>query len=444
MRLKCRYEGDIRTVIVQPEHDFSQVKKRLSSDYGFEVALKYEDSDKDMITLSSQNDFDDMFHLGIETINVHVTEAALLPNLSQRNRSNSITNSNRSSASLFLINPNMSAINMSNNVATGNSGTVQLQRMFSATTRLERFPSIDSTNSLLSNNSQQQEFQFDRNIRWKRGEMLGQGAFGVVYLGLNIDSGELMAVKQMAIDEVSSRELSSLENEINLLRNLGHQNIVRYIGTEVTPTALSIFLEYAPGGSLKALIDKFGHLEEGVAKSYTRQLLLGLEYLHRNGIAHRDIKGANCLVGNDGVIKLADFGNSKQWRSTGKGSGAGHTQASGDLKGTPSWMAPEVIREQGGIISWKKADVWSLACTTLEMTTGKPPWSQFQNSVTILYHIACQDTLPEYPKGASVELLTFLNVCLQRDPSRRPDITSLLLHSFVANAGMPMQVPHHI
>ena len=180
MRLKCRYEGDIRTVIVQPEHDFSQVKKRLSSDYGFEVALKYEDSDKDMITLSSQNDFDDMFHLGIETINVHVTEAALLPNLSQRNRSNSITNSNRSSASLFLINPNMSAINMSNNVATGNSGTVQLQRMFSATTRLERFPSIDSTNSLLSNNSQQQEFQFDRNIRWKRGEMLGQGAFGVV------------------------------------------------------------------------------------------------------------------------------------------------------------------------------------------------------------------------------------------------------------------------
>jgi serine/threonine protein kinase len=86
--------------------------------------------------------------------------------------------------------------------------------------------------------------------------------------------GELMAVKQIAIDEVSTKELSSLENEINLLRSFRHPNIVRYIGTEVTPLALSIFLEYVPGGSLKALIDKFGQLEESVAKSYTRQVPL--------------------------------------------------------------------------------------------------------------------------------------------------------------------------
>jgi serine/threonine protein kinase len=173
--------------------------------------------------------------------------------------------------------------------------------------------------------------------------MLGQGAFGVVYLGLNIDSGELMAVKQMATDDVSKRELNSLENEIHLLRNLRHPNIVRYIGTELNSERLSIFLEYVPGGSLKALIDKFGHLEESVARSYTRQLLIGLEYLHRHGIAHRDIKGANCLVGNDGVIKLADFGNSKHWRpptQTGSlgaaGVGGGGTKgqsSSGDIKG---------------------------------------------------------------------------------------------------------------
>lgn len=101
---------------------------------------------------------------------------------------------------------------------------------------------------------------------------------------------------------MSSKELRSLENEINLLRSLRHPNIVRYIGTETTPTSLSIFLEYIPGGSLKSLIEKFGMLGESVARSYTRQLLLGLEYLHRNGIAHRDIKGANCLVCNDGIL----------------------------------------------------------------------------------------------------------------------------------------------
>lgn len=89
-----------------------------------------------------------------------------------------------------------------------------------------------------------------------------------------------MAVKQIAIDEVSTKELSSLENEINLLRSFRHPNIVRYIGTEVTPLALSIFLEYVPGGSLKALIDKFGQLEESVAKSYTRQVrLLSVHFL---------------------------------------------------------------------------------------------------------------------------------------------------------------------
>ena len=206
-------------------------------------------------------------------------------------------------------------------------------------------------------------------------------------------------------------------------------------------------MEYVPGGSLKNLIDKFGRLEESVTRSYTRQLLLGLEYLHRNGVAHRDIKGANCLVGNDGIVKLADFGASKAWRTNsvsgsvgpgaidGVGGGGASVAAhvSGDIKGTPSWMPPEVIRDQDKSISWRKADVWSLACTTLEISTGKPPWYQFSNQVTVLYHIACSDSLPEFPPDCSDELKSFLALCLQRDPAKRPDITSLILHPFVAN-----------
>ena len=127
-------------------------------------------------------------------------------------------------------------------------------------------------------------------IRWKRAEVLGQGAFGVVYLGLNLDTGELMAVKHMnySLESMSRKELASLENEINMLRSFRHPNIVRYIGTELNASnTLCIFLEYISGGSIKSLISKFGPLNESVVKSYSRQLLLGLEYLHRNGIAHR-------------------------------------------------------------------------------------------------------------------------------------------------------------
>ena len=86
-----------------------------------------------------------------------------------------------------------------------------------------------------------------------------------------------------------------------------------------------------------------------------------------------------------------------------------HIELAGCI-GTPSWMAPEVIRDEGGSISWRKADLWSLGCTALEMTTGKAPWSQFNNPVTILYHIACQDTLPEYPTPASFEVTLALLV----------------------------------
>lgn len=441
IKLKCRCNQELRNVILLPEHSFSQLKKRLSLDYGFEVSLKYEDSDGDLITLSSQNDFDDLVtNESQDTINILVSDSHSLPILSRREAQKPLPLQTLSTL-------NLPKQDSSSRLFTGFDNRPPSPSIRSSTaiaamamTGNERFPPVETPSSSISfSRDFDSKHQNRRNIRWKRGEMLGQGAFGVVYLGLNVETGELMAVKQMAIDEVSKKELRSLENEINLLRSFRHANIVRYIGTEINPSALSIFLEYVPGGSLKALIDKFGHLEESVAKSYTRQLLIGLEYLHRHGVVHRDLKGANCLVGNDGVIKLADFGSCKKWRSsTGTNTNGDISQkTNGDMKGTtPSWMAPEIIQDNGAReISWKKADVWSLACTTLEMTTGKPPWSQFNNSVTTLYHIACTDALPEYPRPASVELITFLNVCLTRDPSNRPDITSLLLHPFVTNMG---------
>lgn len=265
-------------------------------------------------------------------------------------------------------------------------------------------------------------------IRWKKGELIGSGAYGRVYMGMNLDSGELLAVKQVLIaanngsKEKAQAHIRELEEEVKLLRNLSHPNIVRYLGTAREEEALNILLEFVPGGSISSLLGKFGSFTESVIRMYTKQLLQGLEYLHKNGIMHRDIKGANILVDNKGCIKLADFGASKQVVELATVSGAK------SMKGTPYWMAPEVIRQTGHGLS---ADIWSVGCTVIEMATGKPPWSQQFQEVAALFHIGTTKSHPPIPDHLSPEAKDFLLKCLKKEPNLRPTATELLQHPFV-------------
>lgn len=128
---------------------------------------------------------------------------------------------------------------------------------------------------------------------WTKGELIGIGAFGRVYTALNNETGELVAVKQVSFakDEALqgrvAEHIRALEAEVDVLKNLKHENIVRYLGTERTGDALHIFLEYVPGGSIASLLTRFGAFPEAVIRAYTAQLLRGLEYLHARGIMHR-------------------------------------------------------------------------------------------------------------------------------------------------------------
>lgn len=117
------------------------------------------------------------------------------------------------------------------------------------------------------------------------------------------------------------------------------------------------------------MIKRFGKFSESLIQSYLRQIINGLIYLHQNGILHRDIKGANVLVDTTGVCKLADFGCSII------------AEEAYSLKGTPNWMAPEMLSQQQ---SGKKSDIWSLGCLVIEMLTAAPPWGRFQNPVQAL------------------------------------------------------------
>ena len=134
--------------------------------------------------------------------------------------------------------------------------------------------------------------------RFLMGEELGRGAFGQVYKGIDLKSGDTVAIKQIALEGISSGSLQGVMGEIELLKTLNHKNIVKYVGSFKTRTHLYIILEFMENGALSAIIkpNRFGVFPETLIAVYIAQVLQGLQYLHDQGVVHRDIKGANILT----------------------------------------------------------------------------------------------------------------------------------------------------
>ncbi|XP_016057202.1 PREDICTED: mitogen-activated protein kinase kinase kinase 2 isoform X3 [Miniopterus natalensis] len=263
-------------------------------------------------------------------------------------------------------------------------------------------------------------------INWRLGKLLGQGAFGRVYLCYDVDTGRELAVKQVQFDPdrpETSKEVNALECEIQLLKNLLHERIVQYYGCLRDPQekTLSIFMEYMPGGSIKDQLKAYGALTEHVTRKYTRQILEGVHYLHSNMIVHRDIKGANILRDSTGNVKLGDFGASKRLQTICL-SGTGMKS----VTGTPYWMSPEVISGEG---YGRKADIWSVGCTVVEMLTEKPPWAEYE-AMAAIFKIATQPTNPKLPPHVSDYTRDFLKRIFI-EAKLRPSAGELLRHVFV-------------
>ena len=150
-------------------------------------------------------------------------------------------------------------------------------------------------------------------LRWQQGKYLGGGTFGSVYLAINLDSGELMAVKEIRIQDTSSLSTfhKSIRDEMRVLEMLDHPNVVSYYGIEVHREKVYIFMEYCEGGNLVQLLEHGRIDDEEIIKLYTMQMLKGLEYLHSNNVIHRDVKPDNILLDSMGNIKFVDFGAAK-------------------------------------------------------------------------------------------------------------------------------------
>ena len=184
------------------------------------------------------------------------------------------------------------------------------------------------------------------------------------------------------------------------------------------------------------MLAQFGVFGEPLIRLYTRQIVEGVSYLHAMGIIHRDIKGANVLVTDAGVAKLADFGCSKQLQGLRTNTLEESLNA---IKGSVPWMAPEVIKQAG---HGRSADVWSVGATAIEMASAKHPWPQFSNNLAALFQIATMSEPPTVPSSLSPCGHAFLARCMVLNPKERASAAELLRHEFCApNEGEPDLAP---
>ncbi|PHT43194.1 hypothetical protein CQW23_17219 [Capsicum baccatum] len=250
---------------------------------------------------------------------------------------------------------------------------------------------------------------------WTRGHTIGHGSTAVVSIAKSRFSDEFFAVKSVELSQAQF-----LQKEQKIMSQLSSPYIVSYKGCDVTKEKdklmFNLMMEYMSEGTLIDENRKQGiRINEPLIGYYSKQILLGLDYLHSRGIAHCDIKGQNILLGKTGA-KIADFGCARAAASA------------ETISGTPMFMAPEVARgeEQGC-----PADIWALGCTIIEMAIGRLPWANVTNAASLLYQIAFSGQSPEIPKFLSLEARDFLIKCLRRDPKERWAAKQLLKHPFL-------------
>jgi len=265
---------------------------------------------------------------------------------------------------------------------------------------------------------------------WIRGTRLGSGSYGTVFKAMEKTSGRMFAVKEAVLGEKDGKNRERLESELQICRSLRHEHIVSYLGHIFTDEHLNIYLEYVPGGSMASVLSEFGALGDRSLRKATAGMLEGLNYLHTQDppVVHRDIKAANLLVDLELHVKLADFGCSKCSFDT----------QSFTTVGSVPWMAPEVMLLDGG--HGRKADIWSVGCTILELATAENPWGKnaFDNIMYAMQHIAMSNNVPPIPDAMHAEGRAMVEWCVNRIAPQRPQARELLEHPFVASRTPPV------
>ena len=237
-------------------------------------------------------------------------------------------------------------------------------------------------------------------------KIIGKGGFSEVVLARKIDTGELFAIKSIEkLSLFSENSLSQIVSEKDILKSSDHPFIVKLCMAFQTQHKVHLVMEFCPGGELFFHLQNLKRLLEDQAIFYFSEILLALEYLHKNDVVYRDLKPENILLDCDGHVKLIDFGLSKQ--------GLSKDGVTFSFCGSPEYMTPEVLN---GVSHGRAVDFYGLGALLYEMLVGVPPFydkSHAQMEWNIL------NNTPEFPKGLSKNCKDLLNKLLDKDPEKR-------------------------
>ncbi|CAH0546153.1 unnamed protein product [Brassicogethes aeneus] len=252
-------------------------------------------------------------------------------------------------------------------------------------------------------------------------QRIGSGTYGDVYKAKRLSTKDLAAIKVIKLEP--GDDFGIIQQEILMMRDCRHPNIIAYYGSYLRRDKLWICMEYCGGGSLQDIYHITGPLTEIQITYMSRETLLGLSYLHNMGKMHRDIKGANILLTESGDVKLADFGVSAQITAT--------INKRKSFIGTPYWMAPEVaaVERKGGYN--QLCDIWAVGITAIELAELQPPMFDL-HPMRALFLMSKSGFKPPTLKDKekwSPTFHNFVKVALTKNPKKRPNADKLLQHA---------------
>jgi len=242
-------------------------------------------------------------------------------------------------------------------------------------------------------------------------ETIGRGTFSKVKRARNTETGEIVAIKIINISSLQKEGMEKqMKREISVLKAIQHDNVVRLIEVLKSSNHFYIVMDLITGGELFDKIVASKKFDEKTARRYFQQLVDGLSYCHKKGIAHRDLKPENLLLGNKDILKISDFGLS--------GLAKNNTMLS-TICGTPHYVAPEVL---SGSYDGRVADVWSCGVILFVMLSGCHPFDG--DSVAELFH-RIENLEFKYPSYFSKGVRALLDKIIVVDPKKRATLDDI-------------------